>query len=58
MSLIIANRVSEKVQSLGPYVYARLDAAVTAVFGSAVVAWNCSFVDVAVHRFSFVIVVR
>lgn len=46
---MIASRVLEKVLSLGPYVYARLDAAVTAVFGSAVV--NCSFVDVAVFFF-------
>lgn len=48
---MIASRVLEKVLSLGPYVYARLDAAVTAVFGSAVV--NCSFVDVAVFFFFF-----
>lgn len=55
MPLMIASRVLEKVLSLGPYVYARLDAAVTAAFGSAVV--NCSFVDVAVF-FCFVFVVR
>lgn len=54
MPLMIASRVLEKVLSLGPYVYARLDAAVTAVFGSAVVV-NCSSVDVAVL---FFVVVR